>query len=903
MASLFPSSPLALSPAHSPSHTAPARASYFPHSPSAPTMHQHKHVHTRRGSVSASDAYGKHAHINVDPNRSSSSILTIVRVPTQAINPFQNPAAGSIALQEPPRRHGHHHGHGRRSQDGSERMSFAFTSFNSSQAPSSSNSSDRGLPSPTSSPRLRPSSPTLSRQQKHHQPLKDKPRLTPDQLVDLARQSTDPNALPPSIATLQAQPHSYSPGGRNHSPSRSPYDSPSPTAKDQLTALSTAASQGTAPATFTPLPDEIYLPFIDRPAEVATLISNPPTVKLLALLAQTFPKKDDVPPPSDATSDYLPLDPRDWTYAQLQHFLSTSTRQTYPDFLFAVLVRRCVMCHSELIWERLKGALGVPPELDVDVDMEWIGYFLGKRDGEGEDEGLVMRGRRKRRLTSGSSALDTSGSPDPADGDEEVEEDGGRKAFGYWEDWDAVMDSPVWARRGSLSSRGGHPEDSPTLSHHNLSASLTSLPSAGVTIEPLLLPDPASLEQATPNAVSPAATVNNMTGSTDGLQDIGEEEEPEEDNSTPASTTDTDTNDNASTTEPNLSDSISSLSSSTQLPVKNPYAEELEKDPELVMPARIQGLKISTAPVPQDPTASPLLSAVSGLSASPSLNSGMPLPSTIPGQTSVYNAYNAMNASAGSLSLAHGRSASFSSLPSMNSAGFFASQFTTPAAATPTAHHSTVSYSHSASNSLSSSFAGAGGLVGVQRSNSGSSLYKMRNVASGGVVGKGVSAYLASAGRGGVAAGMGIGVGMPIGGVPSSRRSSHGSIGSIGGMSVGGVSDVGDRAPGNPLFPSNFARLAGGPTLNANNPALRGSPSGGKFSLHHVKPRSRPPSRSSAYSYTSSASDAGSIAGTKNDPPAPPPPPSRRAAGVINSGAGVPLGIMPGGIIVGSKRH
>lgn len=295
-----------------------------------------------------------------------------------------------------------------------------------------------------------------------------------------------------------------------------------------------------------------------------------------------------------------------------------------------------------------------------------------------------------------------------------------------------------------------------------------------------------------------------MTGSTDGLQDIGEEEEPEED-------TTADATDNASTTEPNLSDSISSLSSSTQLPVKNPYAEELEKDPELVMPARIQGLKISTAPVPQDPTASPLLSAVSGLSASPSLNSAVPLPSTIPGQTSVYNAYNAMNNSAGSLSLAHGRSASFSSLPSMNSAGFFASQYATPAAATPAAHHSTAGYSHSASNSVSSPFSGVGGLAGVQRSNSGSSLYKMRSVASGGVVGKGVSAYLAASGRGGV----GLSHGLSIGGVPSSRRSSHGSIGSIGGMSMGGVSDVGDRAPGNPLFPSNFARLAGGPTLNA----------------------------------------------------------------------------------------
>ncbi|KAF8473620.1 hypothetical protein DFH94DRAFT_135852 [Russula ochroleuca] len=30
------------------------------------------------------------------------------------------------------------------------------------------------------------------------------------------------------------------------------------------------------------------------------------------------------------------------------------------------LIRRCVLYHSELIWERIKGALGAPPELDPD---------------------------------------------------------------------------------------------------------------------------------------------------------------------------------------------------------------------------------------------------------------------------------------------------------------------------------------------------------------------------------------------------------------------------------------------------------------------------------------------------------------------------------------------------------
>lgn len=32
---------------------------------------------------------------------------------------------------------------------------------------------------------------------------------------------------------------------------------------------------------------------------------------------------------------------------------------------------------------------------------------------------------------------------------------------------------------------------------------------------------------------------------------------------------------------------------------------------------------------------------------------------------------------------------------------------------------------------------------------------------------------------------------------------------------------AGERGPGNPLFPTSFARLALGPTLTANNPALR----------------------------------------------------------------------------------
>lgn len=50
---------------------------------------------------------------------------------------------------------------------------------------------------------------------------------------------------------------------------------------------------------------------------------------------------------------------------------------------------------------------------------------------------------------------------------------------------------------------------------------------------------------------------------------------------------------------------------------------------------------------------------------------------------------------------------------------------------------------------------------------------------------------------------------------------------------------VAERGPGNPLFPSSFARLALGPTLSANNPALR-SPSAPPVSAYphfHSVPR------------------------------------------------------------------
>lgn len=184
---------------------------------------------------------------------------------------------------------------------------------------------------------MRPSSPHLS-----GSGFSTKPRLTPDQLVDLARQAT------------RAQGHSPLPSassGAVHSPVLPAVDA----------------------ATFIPLPFDIYLPFIDRPSEVASLITTPPDARLFNLLAQTFRgrRTPSVESPNPLESDKpvdLPRDPVLWSYSQLIYHLTKIDRDIAPDFIWAIAARKCIMSHSELIWERIKGALGVPPELDVDYD-------------------------------------------------------------------------------------------------------------------------------------------------------------------------------------------------------------------------------------------------------------------------------------------------------------------------------------------------------------------------------------------------------------------------------------------------------------------------------------------------------------------------------------------------------
>lgn len=302
-----------------------------------------RRLSVRRGSVSAPDPLGKNAALNYDSHRSSCSTLTIVRVVDPA-----SPVVAQPNLSDSPsspnhsrrsiRRHGSTSG-----PSADNRLSFAFTSFSPDSPPTSplspsgpQNFSSRATgSSPSSSPRLRPSSPQFTRRHSASGGSAFlRPNLTPEQLVVLARQSSAPR---------------YVPG-----PTGAPHPS-NPTSSD-----ATAASFS-SPATFTLLPVDVYLPFIDRAVETAHLLSVNPTKKLFSLLAQTFPTQTH-----EETQDPFATDPALWTFNTLRRWLTEVDRSSANDAVWVRQARKCVLAHSELIWERLKGALGVPPDLELD---------------------------------------------------------------------------------------------------------------------------------------------------------------------------------------------------------------------------------------------------------------------------------------------------------------------------------------------------------------------------------------------------------------------------------------------------------------------------------------------------------------------------------------------------------
>ena len=308
------------------SQTTVSPATSPPHSPlshSGPSSFiQSRRVQHRRGSTSAADPWGSHLQLNMNPSRTTTCKLTIVRVnPTPPIQ---------LDEQPPSPQHRRHVGFGAHSQNAHRRLGSHGTGKGENTRMSFASSSFTP-PGSSMGPGPRSGGPTHGHL--HRRPSAPKPRLSADQLVSLAQQSCNPQSTPTSPRT---------PGG------------------------SLAATSGSGRNSFTAIPDDVFLPFVDRAEEVRALLTSPqPGARLLALLAQTFPSK---PVPESPTTDesVFGTDPRQWSFAQLEYWVKQVDRDVAPDDVWVGLTRRCVLCRSELIWERIKGALGAPPELDPD---------------------------------------------------------------------------------------------------------------------------------------------------------------------------------------------------------------------------------------------------------------------------------------------------------------------------------------------------------------------------------------------------------------------------------------------------------------------------------------------------------------------------------------------------------
>ncbi|KAF8515337.1 hypothetical protein BU17DRAFT_93618 [Hysterangium stoloniferum] len=274
--------------------------------PVVPLTHppQTRRVATRKGSIAAPDPLARHA--SADTPRKVKSRLTIIRAP-------QEPLADEIPTitlgkpRLPPSEYKTNSSLKLRHADGAEakqrptRLSFAKS---------------RRSPGPQYSPKSRSNSFGA-----RGTPLIRRPTLAAQQICDLAASS--------------------------------------------LTAASKVSpTTPNAPSLFRPIPASYYLPFLDRPEEVSLLLDYSSNALLMTLISRTFPSHLRAPPASDPSIDTEHTDPTQWSYPALSSYIRTCPREVASDMEWVGKVRTCIRVRSELMWERLREILGVPPELD-----------------------------------------------------------------------------------------------------------------------------------------------------------------------------------------------------------------------------------------------------------------------------------------------------------------------------------------------------------------------------------------------------------------------------------------------------------------------------------------------------------------------------------------------------------
>lgn len=308
---------------------------------SSTTSAPRRRLSSRRGSQSAPDPFALHLETETAQAKASRiTILTVRSPPAQSVS--HNPS-GSIGGNARDRSSwGSIHSGSSTGSLNRGRMSFALRSFAPVNDGKGIENIGGGPPSPGRPYFARSNS--NSSLDRSGQPGGRQQHLNPQQVCDLAVNSI------------------------THPPPASP----------------PVDGSGPAPTPFHLLSEEHYLPFLDRPAEVTALLASHPTCRLMALLHQTFPP--DLRDQHDESSAQNSVpgnpqtfnpDPTKWDYSELTRWLQTVDRDVANDREWVLKSRKCVLARSELIWSRLKNALGVPPELEEEEEE----YYDDEEDG------------------------------------------------------------------------------------------------------------------------------------------------------------------------------------------------------------------------------------------------------------------------------------------------------------------------------------------------------------------------------------------------------------------------------------------------------------------------------------------------------------------------------------------
>ncbi|OCF37385.1 hypothetical protein I316_00506 [Kwoniella heveanensis BCC8398] len=129
------------------------------------------------------------------------------------------------------------------------------------------------------------------------------------------------------------------------------------------------------PVEYVQMDEDVLLPFVERPAEVAELSNHPANEKLFKLLKAAFPK-------DPARPNWRELSPEQWNWDEFYKHLTKIDRAESPDYDWIFRARQAVRARSVALWEKLGVCLGCDGDLlnagsEDDIPQSWGGLGLG----------------------------------------------------------------------------------------------------------------------------------------------------------------------------------------------------------------------------------------------------------------------------------------------------------------------------------------------------------------------------------------------------------------------------------------------------------------------------------------------------------------------------------------------